>query len=1280
MAVNLLIKQVIGETFLITPEGEYQDIKIGSKINSKDVISVPFGKNAWLVSQQGEQVDLLDYTLLVDASHVSTLKLPNHLVNALSQFVSLKPQATQIDTASESESEALELKIINAFMRLGLTAEQSKTLVERRYKPFMHGTKTDELVSITPIPIIENISDYHGRVIATIKKHEIENRHYKISIINDPNGDFFALKGNMVLLTDVGAEAIASNPDLINNLRVKTNIALTDLSFNIDTQIPFIENQHASKSASPDHSSEKLLNTSTQPETPLSLTNTVNGSKILLDQSDKDIPAVEISSENDEKITEIEHDDVEWEQKHAEAEGLFSLSGVLPPSFISSKQSPFSTLTARGEFNLHLDGRWSYFCDDPTGSISRLSDQQIIQEIICINTDDTVFQLAIDIGKQKGLPRVTHVSVQNISDNATVYSIDGCTSLTHDNERDSEDIKSYVGRFGQLSIMDNGQWQYQTNSIHANTLETLQEGEILTETFTLRNDDHVPVKLLILLRRLNSITLIPTLISPINDIYTLGKMKNAFEKMNTLFPQKFEGFWGDLSISIEGQWLYSVNKEKITAAMISDGEIGETFIVNTGTDEEVINLKLQKVDDVVLFTQVDMSEFEPQSNCLRCHGTVNFYSPNMKSIHFEDNEYKGHQGYLSLLSDGHWQYQTLPSEFKRLEILEAGELMTDVICINQNPTYSMFLDINILGTHDRPIIASQLVVNIIETKIDAEISTSGRIAQQYDNENSEIVFKEQKREGIFGFLTISNNEWHYTLNNTARERFEMGEIYTDTFLLNSQENNQYSLVISITGGQEKPVLFGNITGELNSLKINSIHGNMDIFNQSDTEKVEFEDALLEGKFGTLEIQNSEWRYTLSAYLLSYLPDGEMRYDPFTLHQANNINQHIFITIMGTDEEPILHAQTSSTSLDHASIPSLSGELTFNKDNKDFVVNNEKFAGSYGSFVILDNHWTYSLDPEVPEYMQLGETLTDLITIPMLDDAPIDVEIEIKNNVNGFNLRCLPSSAFAENPDTLLISGDLVVTNQAIDTKHTQLLNTEIAGNYGVFSLSEQHWTYQLDPELVSILSNGMTVSDLITLNDDQGKKHQLTIKAESIHDTTNLSISLCHSLQSVFNPISKQLSQTVNKTSESEIILPHPIKTNAKKENEDKNNSTLMDIDLSTIVVEKFHYPSVSGGIHLHSDDPNQHANIAYTVIEGKYGSISLLNAHWIYTFAPDKVLPYCAETREFFVITDSNGKEHEIIITIESGMKKPMITDVVIGKSSEAIKSKVQMHDQGRF
>lgn len=86
--------------------------------------------------------------------------------------------------------------------------------------------------------------------------------------------------------------------------------------------------------------------------------------------------------------------------------------------------------------------------------------------------------------------------------------------------------------------------------------------------------------------------------------------------------------------------------------------------------------------------------------------------------------------------------------------------------------------------------------------------------------------------------------------------------------------------------------------------------------------------------------------------------------------------------------------------------------------------------------------------------------------------------------------------------------------------------------------------------------------------------------------------------------------------------------------------------------------------------------NIEYVVCEGKYGTLSVLNAHWIYTFAPDKILPYCAETREFFIVTDTLGQQHEIIITIESGLKKPVITDVYLGKSPESqIKSKPSTH-----
>ena len=136
-------------------------------------------------------------------------------------------------------------QITRALIRLGLQNEQAQALVNFRYEPFLAACQNEPIVTLSAIPIIRNISNYQGRVVATIQVRDKDSRHYQLSVKNDPNGYFFALKGNMLILTEEGANALNTNVFSLDEILATISIKMRDFQYDASIEIPFVENSQS---------------------------------------------------------------------------------------------------------------------------------------------------------------------------------------------------------------------------------------------------------------------------------------------------------------------------------------------------------------------------------------------------------------------------------------------------------------------------------------------------------------------------------------------------------------------------------------------------------------------------------------------------------------------------------------------------------------------------------------------------------------------------------------------------------------------------------------------------------------------------------------------------------------------------------------------------------------------------------------------------------------------------------------------------------------------------
>ncbi|OOE74891.1 hypothetical protein BZG25_15680, partial [Salinivibrio sp. ML198] len=124
--------------------------------------------------------------------------------------------------------------------------------------------------------------------------------------------------------------------------------------------------------------------------------------------------------------------------------------------------------------------------------------------------------------------------------------------------------------------------------------------------------------------------------------------------------------------------------------------------------------------------------------------------------------------------------------------------------------------------------------------------------------------------------------------------------------LTASDNTQQDIVITITGTDDLPEVTGNFTGSVtegNEGDAVTATGTIAISDVDSDDNPTFADTTESGTYGSLELVNGNWTYTLDQSAVQDLDAGDEVTDTITLTASDNTQQDIVITITGTDDLP-----------------------------------------------------------------------------------------------------------------------------------------------------------------------------------------------------------------------------------------------------------------------------------------------------------------------------------------------------------------------------------------
>ncbi|WP_407334250.1 VCBS domain-containing protein [Enterovibrio sp. 27052020O] len=1190
MAITLVLSQVVGQAFVVKPDGQISPAQANMQLQTGDLVSVPNGKNAWLVTEDGEQVDVLDEALLLNDEGFDSLDLPSD-VQSIIAALEEGDDPTQLEDTETAAGEELnsssageqviiesngyrggvsgiEMFDTSGLFAAGLTGAQVESLSSARYANlFNRASNAQE----------ENIeAKISGDLSATITDGDVLTASGNLTSSDADGADnrFIAetiqtLRGEMTINEDGSWTYTSTDPtgaierlgegDTLNEYVTVRAADGTEqritLTFEGSNDVPVFsaissgeitESDGIMKAAGsinivdPDAGESFMQPGSFKGEWGTVIIDRAGNWSYTVDNSNK---AAINSMTDGEKVTDTitvysvdgtettitltingANDDAiiggDITATVSDNSGTLSTSGTLTSADIDGNDNAFiaETLTTpRGEVTIDENGNWTYTSTDPTGAIERLAEGETLTEVVTVRAEDgTEQQIVLTIEGVNDAPVFSAITSRDVYETNDVLSVNGSLNIVDPDAGESFMLAgTYLGDFGSVTIDRAGNWTYTTDPSQSTSLDTLKEGEQRVDAITVRSVDGTETDILVTIIGTNDPAqiagdIVGTIVEADGTLSTSGQLTSTDVdgNDNVFTPQTIAGRWGEITIDADGGWTYVTSDDKGAINRLGDGEqLTDTLSVRAedGTIQ-TITITIDGTNDVAVFggmTKVSVAEADGQ---LSTSGSVNVSDADTGQSTFQAGTFTGEFGDITIDTAGNWTYTTDPAHSNTFDALDAGDPLPDTITVYAQDGTPLDITVTITGTDDLPVVSGQFGQSLVDTTTGNTLSVSGTINISDVDADDAPTFENTRIESEYGVLELVDGEWTYTLSKEAASTLNAGEVDTDVITLTASDGTQQNIVISITGTDDDPFLQGNTIGTLTDGDDLTATGFIQIIDPDTGESPTLPNATVEGNYGSLELVDGEWTYTLNPDSVASLPEGETTTDVITITASDGSTHDITITITGTDQEPVLTGNTTGAIVEGSGTLTVTGtvDLIDVDTGENPTLPNGTTDGQYGSLTLVDGNWTYTLDPDLAQYLDEGQTTSDTISITASDGTVHDIVITITGSEDAAVLSGETSGSVSDETGAYTTGGSLSISDPDTNDNPT-LPDTNQQGQYGSFTMVDGNWTYTLDPELAEALGEGVEVTDTITITDSMGGTHELVISVTGTDDAAVVS-------------------------------------------------------------------------------------------------------------------------------------------------------------------------------
>ncbi|MFB2755923.1 VCBS domain-containing protein, partial [Shewanella xiamenensis] len=682
------------------------------------------------------------------------------------------------------------------------------------------------------------------------------------------------------------------------------------------------------------------------------------------------------------------------------------------------------------------------------------------------------------------------------------------------------------------------------------------------------------------------------------------------------------GSYGTFSLDADGQWHYSADNSQSAVQQLKAGETltDSLTVQSVGGTTHTVTVTLTGTNDVPVLTAQRQSVTEDGTKL-----SGQMVATDMDTSDSQTFSTTAQTAGFTLNADGSYSFDPSNAAYKHLAQGQTETLSIPVsVTDSAGATATQQLVITVTGSNDGAIISGTDASAVTE---DTQLTTQGQLTVTDIDEQESAFTAQAKTAGSYGSFTLAaDGQWTYTLDNSLPAVQALGQnaTLTDSLTVQSMDGTTHTITVTINGHDDGAVIAGVDSGtvtEDSNVKISGLISFSSTLTVSDIDTGEARFPLQQGA-GSLGLGNfllaptGGWGYSVDNNLpeIQQLKAGQTLVETYTFHSADGSQHTVTVTITGSNDAPVLTAQSQSVSEDGSK---LSGQMVATDvDTGDTLT--FSLANAVDGFT-LNADGSYSFDPSNAAYQHLAAGQTETLTIPVnvTDSAGATATQQLVITVTGSNDGAVISGtdAGAVTEDMQLTTGGQLTVTDIDDQESAFTAQANTAGSYGSFTLAaDGHWTYTLDNSLpaVQALGQNATLTDSLTVQSVDGTTHTITV--------------------------------TINGHDDGAVITG----VDSGTVTEDSNVTT-----------GKI---TTSGQLTISDPDAGQDHFTAQTNVAGSYGTFSLDQAgHW--TYVSDNSQTAIQQLKAGETLTDSltvlsvGGTTHTVTVIITGSNDAPALT-----------------------
>ncbi len=689
-----------------------------------------------------------------------------------------------------------------------------------------------------------------------------------------------------------------------------------------------------------------------------------------------------------------------------------------------------------GSYRLTAGGVWVYTLDNTNATVQALNAGGTLTDSFTVSTVDGTSQVVtITINGANDAAVITGTATGAVLEaggvnNGSLGTPTATGNLDSTDVDNAADAWTAVGTtvstsgYGSYTLTAAGVWVYTLDNNNA-TVQALNAGQPLTDTFTVTTVDGTPQVVSIIINGANDAAIITgTATGAVTEAggvangtpgapVTAGNL-NSTDVDNppddwTAVPASTPGDngYGSYRLTAGGVWVYTLDNSNPAVQALNVGStLTDTFTATTidGTSQ-VVTITINGTNDAAVITGTATGAVTEAGGVnngslgtptatgdLNSTDVDNTPPDSWTAVATATASANGY-GTYTLTAAGVWLY-TLDNSNAAVQALNAGQTLTDTFTVTTVDGTSQLVTITITGANDAAVITGTAAGAVTEAGgvgsgiPGIPVATGNLTSTDVDNPPDAWTPVSTPTASAYGSYTLTAaGVWTYTLdnNNTTVDGLGDGGTLIDSFTVTTVDGTSQLVTITIHGTDDAAVISGDFTGTVleaggvanGTVGTPTATGDLDAADNDSPPGWTPANSASAGGYGSYTLTaDGVWTYTLnnSNAAVQALNAGQTLTDTFTATTVGGTAQLVTITIDGANDAAVITGTTASAVTEAGGVangtpgtPTATGDLnSTDVDNPpdawDVVTTSLRGASGFGTYTLTAaGVWTYTLD-------------------------------------------------------------------------------------------------------------------------------------------------------------------------------------------------------------------------------------------------------------------------------------------------------------------------------